>query len=528
MESNKKFTVLCLLLYFNQIFCEDVIVSPPVGKIRGSQETVYFNGQSYSISTFKGIPFAKSTAGQVRFAKPVKQEKFTGIYDATEEKPSCPQNINWAPGLDQLPVSEECLNLNIFTPANISSGDLKPVMIFIYGGGFQYGLQDAYASSSLTALHDIVYVTMNYRVGIYGFLASKKHGLKGNYGLWDQHMAIQWVHDNIAAFGGDPGNVTLFGESAGAVSVMYQALYNGNRGLIHRVIAQSGTVGSDFGFSRFPDLSFEDLCSKSNCDSGSFESKMECLRGKTVDELEGLIGFEDMYSPIQDGDFIDYDPEIGFKNMSQFKNDTLDNYAAVDVIIGINSDEGLLEIVTIAAMLEEQSSEFSNGFSEGKLNNYINKFLRNINNTNDVRVFKSLKHEYSNWNAQISDESRGRMLSTMLKDFFYTSPAVQSLLAHLNQRSHGNTYMYYFDHKPSFTKSPDWIKGADHAEELPFVFGFPGMFMFLYDIYSEDPATQLPEKEVNLSMAMMKYWSQFARTGYVFWAVIIKYKYIYH
>ncbi|XP_045207101.2 cholinesterase-like [Mercenaria mercenaria] len=502
-----------LLLSCTEIHCDDVLISSPVGEIRGISSTISFNGQPYNISSFLGIPFAEPAVGPRRFAKPVKKGRFVTTFNATEAKLACPQNINWASGLDEIPVSEDCLNLNIFVPSGASQQHPKAVMIFIYGGGFQFGFQNSYISAALPVLHDIVYVTINYRVNVFGFLANKKYGLKGNYGLWDQHMAIQWVHDNIAAFGGDPGKVTLFGESAGAVAVMYQALYKGNKGLVHRIIAQSGSVGADYAYSKYPDLSFEDLTKRSGCKKGTFEETTACLRAMDFRDFKDLLRFEDNFSPVKDGEFIDYEPESIFKNESLASAVAVGNFGDVDVIIGLNSDEGLLELSLLAKVLGENITHFSDGVSAERLKTYMKRFLTNINKTSDSFVMKSLMHQYTDWAVPQSGHSRGTMLLNILRDFYYTIPAIQALNAHLNDKARGHTYMYYFDHKPSFSLSPDWVKGADHMEEIPFVFGFPGLYMFTYGIYSEDPAKLMPAEEMNLSMAMMKYWTLFAKTG---------------
>ncbi|XP_053385646.1 bile salt-activated lipase-like [Mercenaria mercenaria] len=142
-------------------------------------------------------------------------------------------------------MSEDCLYLNIFTPgvSNINVAP-KPVMIWIHGGAFFVGYADLYEGDVISALGDVIVVTLNYRLGVLGFFSTHDPKAKGNYGLWDQHIAIRWVYENIAAFGGDVTNITIFGESAGSRSVIYQMLYPGNKGLFKRAIAESGTVAA--------------------------------------------------------------------------------------------------------------------------------------------------------------------------------------------------------------------------------------------------------------------------------------------
>ena len=138
-----------------------------------------------------------------------------------------------------LPISEDCLFLNIYAPA-VREQDVA-VMIWIHGGGFIAGAADPYRSDALAAHGNVIVVTINHRVSLWGFLSTEDEHAPGNYGLFDQHLAIQWVHDNIKAFGGDPSRVTIFGQSAGGASVMYRSIFEGNEGLFQRGIAQSGS-----------------------------------------------------------------------------------------------------------------------------------------------------------------------------------------------------------------------------------------------------------------------------------------------
>ncbi|XP_045207103.2 cholinesterase 1-like [Mercenaria mercenaria] len=513
METMKIVYMCSLISVYTCIHSKDIVIKAPAGNILGRTSTVHFAGQPYTISSYLGIPFAESTNGQRRFSKPVIKARFVGTFNATEAKLSCPQNVKWEHGLEQIPVGEDCLNLNIFAPSGIPGKKPKAVMIYIYGGAFQYGFQNAYISTALVALHDVIYVTFNYRVSHYGFLASKKHGLKGNYGLWDQHMAIQWVHDNIAAFGGDPNRVTLFGDSAGAASVIYQAMYEGNKGRIQRVIAQSGTVCSFWSFDRYPDLLFEDLSTKSGCKKRTFQETMKCLRAMDIEAKEKHMTFEADFLPVYDGEFIKYKPDDIFGKQSLESASALRNFADVDIIIGLNSEEGLTELEALARMSGDNLEIFSDGMSEKQMKAYTDQLFKEMNKTHNDILMKSVLHQYTDWSDPQSDTSRRSMFLDLLKDVHYTDSTVKTVNAHVSLGSHGNTYMYHFDHKPSFSVSPKWVDGADHTEEIPFVLGFPRFYMYLFGKFYEDPPLHIPQNELHLSKAMMKYWTQFAKTG---------------
>ncbi|KAJ3650160.1 hypothetical protein Zmor_021865 [Zophobas morio] len=209
------------------------------GKVKGKISTDFLGGKYYS---FLGIPYAKPPVKNLRFKAPVPIEPWNGIRDATREGPECPSYHM----LFELYIGSEdnCLNLNVYTrqlPCDTTS--LKPVMVWIHGGGFVRGSNrnDMYSPDYLIT-EDIVLVCINYRLGILGFLSLEDSSLEvpGNAGLKDMILALQWVQKNIQQFCGDPNNVTIFGESAGSASVHYLLLSPLSKGLFHKAIAQSG------------------------------------------------------------------------------------------------------------------------------------------------------------------------------------------------------------------------------------------------------------------------------------------------
>ncbi|MCW2338583.1 para-nitrobenzyl esterase [Sphingobium sp. B2D3A] len=193
------------------------------------------------VRKFLNIPFGASTAGERRWKAPVAASGWSGLRDATQFGPICPQ---WRPPVDQRPMSEDCLSVNVWAPA-AHKGPL-PVMVWIYGGGFLGGSnrEPAYDGTALAKM-GVVLVTLNYRVGPLGFMAhpgltaEAPYKASGNYGILDQIEGLKWVRDNIAAFGGDPGNVTVFGESAGSTAISILQASPLAKGLFHRAIGES-------------------------------------------------------------------------------------------------------------------------------------------------------------------------------------------------------------------------------------------------------------------------------------------------
>jgi len=197
--------------------------------------------------TFLGIPFAAAPVGPLRFAPPAPAAPWTGVRPALEPGHACPQPAALLPGMAPGTLGEDCLSLNVYTPA--ADDGRRPVMVWFHGGGFITGssTQSIYEASRLAIRGDVVVVTANYRLGVLGFLAPGAAGLDipgatDNAGMLDQVAALVWVRDNIAAFGGDPRRVTIFGESAGGMSVTTLLAMPAARGLFQRAIAQSGAA----------------------------------------------------------------------------------------------------------------------------------------------------------------------------------------------------------------------------------------------------------------------------------------------
>lgn len=224
---------------------------PAVPEVRLDAGTVAGKVLADGVHAFLGVPFAAPPVGELRWKPPQPVKGWTGVRPAREFADACMQNVRhsalpWtAPFMDQQPASEDCLYLNVWTGGK--AGEHRPVMVYIYGGGFNEGSGSvAVYNGANLARRGVVLVTLNYRVGALGFLAypelsaESPHHVSGNYGLLDQIAALQWVRRNIAQFGGDPANVTIFGQSAGALSVADLMRSPLAQGLFARAIAESG------------------------------------------------------------------------------------------------------------------------------------------------------------------------------------------------------------------------------------------------------------------------------------------------
>jgi len=228
-----------------------------------------------TVRAFLGIPYAAPPVGDLRWKPPVPAAKWSGVRKAAEFGAHCMQGDVFGDMVFRDPGgSEDCLSLNVWVPSKPSSSKL-PVMVWIYGGGFVAGTtSEARQDGTHLAQKGVVVVSLNYRLGIFGFLVHPElakesgHNSAGNYGLLDQLLALTWVHENIAAFGGDPENVTIFGESAGSFSVSAQMASPLAKGLFQKAIGESGAAFHSEG------LSFESLAAREEKDAKLVTEKL--------------------------------------------------------------------------------------------------------------------------------------------------------------------------------------------------------------------------------------------------------------
>ncbi len=236
--------------------------------------------ESGSVHIYKGIPFAESTAQENRWKPPVPIKQLpSDPFDATKFGDACPQ---LGPGnTHHIKVSENCLNLNIWTPSNATLDSKLPVMVFLYGGSFVAGASEVslYDGTYLSENHDVIVVTINYRLGALGFLAYRD--LRGNYGLMDQQEALRWVQANIEVFGGDRTNVLLYGESAGAMSVGLHAVsVPSSTGLFKQALMESNPLSLPYKSLRQAKAIGDYFAERLQC------TDIDCLRSKSVKAIQ--------------------------------------------------------------------------------------------------------------------------------------------------------------------------------------------------------------------------------------------------
>ncbi|KIH56495.1 Carboxylesterase [Ancylostoma duodenale] len=225
------------------------LVKTRSGPIRGRE---YLLNDGRVVDMYMGIPYAEPPVGKLRFQKPQPVKPWIEELDCVKFGPRCPQTDEYFAQFLNIVGKDEanCLTLNVFTPRWRENTEKKfAVMVWVHGGGFSIHSSSNYGDTSIArnlCVKDVVVVSMNYRLGPFGFFTTGDDVCRGNLGLWDQTLALQWVHDNIEAFGGDPDNVTVFGQSAGGASADLLAISPHSRGLFHRVIPMAGCGECDF------------------------------------------------------------------------------------------------------------------------------------------------------------------------------------------------------------------------------------------------------------------------------------------
>ncbi|XP_044125242.1 fatty acyl-CoA hydrolase precursor, medium chain-like [Bufo gargarizans] len=472
---------------------ERPLVTMKYGQLRGV--TVPVKKISRVVDVFYGVPFAKPPVGPLRFANPEPAEPWSSVRDASEYPPMCVQltrnmtfrRAHYPPSL--VPISEDCLYLNVYTPADRHKESKLPVMVSIHSGGLVIGAASTYDGSALSAYENVVFVSIQYRLGIPGFFSTGDDQLPGNYGLLDQVAALRWVQENIANFGGNPKSITIIGQSAGSLSVSALVLSPLAKDLFHRAIAESGTVTMPgFVVSNSKELvPYQELVANiSGCDLTSIA---DCLKKKSEEEFLAMANtMGRMPFPVcVDGVFLPKPAEEMMANKEGNK---------VPLLIGINNMEFGFRLPLVYNIT---------GISNGMTRETVVKELKNnplLPLSNEV--ISVMVDEYIG-DTTAPLKIRDRFLDLCGDAVF----VVQALKFAKYHRDAGlPVYFYEFQHAPTILahQRPKYVK-CDHGDELIFVLGGP----FLRDgVAYSGPATP---KEKDLSKTVMKYWANFARTG---------------
>ncbi len=479
-----------LIVFARPALAADDPCSQPVktseGMVRGKAEA------AQPVCVWKGIPYAAPPVRDLRLRETQPAKAHDAIFDAYEFGPACPQKSSMFSGGSSLAHSEDCLTLNIWSPKTqnglrqTQESQRLPVMFWIHGGAFMMGAgsYDMYNGANLAGLENLVVVSINYRLGSLGFLAlpelaqESPHHASGNYGLLDQVQALEWVQQNIAAFNGDPNNVTIFGQSAGGMSVCALLAAPPAAGLFQKAIPMSGgcevNVSKEKGFEQGR-LSAEKL----GCKSGDL---VACLRKKpaeaflpksTVMEFISGFGTERGMGPIADGYLL---PDSPIRLIAKGQ------YNKVPVMIGHTRDEMRLFTAFVPGL---------NWLPKGA----VNKLVARFSGGDPAKVFTL--YSYSDYKRPMD------LFNAVSSDAFIAQGYDGA------EELSKTTPVYYYRFDWDRTQNPEKY-GAFHGLDIPMVF------------HNSNPNSKLTQKVKSPGMRedqeplypiIMKYYANFARTG---------------
>lgn len=525
-------TVL-LLFYIKSTSCQfrhkyNVIVNCRHGAVEGFSIPSHYEAYDRQrINVFLGVPYAKRIPEysdwrrQFRFNKPEKPA-WTGIWDATKYRPACPQ-VPWlvkqtVPGFDRATdTSEDCLYMNIFVPNKTDEHPMRnpplyPVMVFIHGGGYTMGASNQYPGVFL-AERKVVVVTFNYRLNALGFLSTGDHYCPGNFGLWDQQRALEFIKENIKDFRGNPGMVTIFGQSTGAACVGLHLLSPRSVNLFQQAIMMSGSDRSKWaaitdidearGYAR-------ELASELGCPSNDNQRMITCMQlYRTADEIvnasarvrvkQGSVG--NPWSPVVDGPYQGavygflIDPPKSMREQGRFQR--------LRVMAGLVKDEGSFFIPNLPTL--------ESGVTPNQFDNIVLEFLRDQKVADMVNAMEALTFEYTYWPQRQNYSWIRQELIDMMSDYVFGSGMDESLRSHA---LYNRTYSYVFNYKSRYDYLAPW-RGVAHGQELQYVFGFPYINQTYLDLFGVFPRQEydLDFSDRNISEYMISLFTNFSDSG---------------
>uniref|UniRef100_A0A182JVC2 Carboxylic ester hydrolase n=1 Tax=Anopheles christyi TaxID=43041 RepID=A0A182JVC2_9DIPT len=448
----------------------DLIVSTGFGPVQGTTRTSLY-GTGYV--SFQGIPYAKPPVGELRFKDPAPPQNWTQILDCTEQCDPC---FHFDRRVNKIVGSEDSLKLNIFTKT-IKPTKPVPVMVYIYGGGFVEGTSgtELYGPDYLIE-KDIILVTFNYRLGALGFLCcqSPTAGVPGNAGLKDQRLALKWVRDNIASFGGDPNAVTLFGHSAGGASVQYHTIAEVSKNLFHRAIIMSGSTMCSWALT--PQRNWPEKLAKAIGwqGEGGEEAALQFLRQASpesiVDHQEKLFGpqeiQEGLLSPFAPT-IEPYESEVCFIPRSPFEMSRTAWGNSIDIMIGGTSEEGLILLPKVKPQLPLM-------LQDPRLFVGNVPFHLKLSLEQRMAFGEQLKQLYYPDSTPSMDNLDGFV--NMASDRIFWHDLHRTILSRANYASTSKTYVYrfcvdstFFNHYRIHMVDPN-ARGTSHADEISYLF----------------------------------------------------------
>jgi para-nitrobenzyl esterase len=448
---------------------------PTVQLATGALAGVRFGVDPHSVA-YLGVPYAAPPTGPQRWREPQNVSAWSGIRKATAFGAACPQlPAAWLP---TVPWSEDCLFLNIWSEQRVSSMPPRPVMVYFHGGSNTAGYSQLNPLGPALSRSGVVFVTANYRLGPFGFLAhpsltaESAHHASGNYGLMDQIQALKWVHENIARFGGDPTQITVMGQSAGAVDICLLMTSPLAPGLFQRAILESGDCEEVLNEERVQAVHYNQIPGSAEMTGERLAQDLHIANdSNTAAHLRAISAAEILktwsedraigFSAIVDGWVVPEQPAKAFAAGTEM---------AIPVLVGSTADEATVFVKSGPTSLNEYMS-----YLRADAGPYSGQELAAYPATTDAQV-------------------PGRYLQLENEGFAAGAYSMAQALARIGQRA----YLYRFSYQPTGQRA---TLGAFHGEEL----------YFLSDSFPPD--WKATEKDASFGASLRAYWTQFAKTG---------------
>ncbi|XP_070194060.1 neuroligin-4, Y-linked-like [Littorina saxatilis] len=483
---------------------QTVLVNTTYGTLRGVR-TATADQHSF-VDSFHNIPYARPPVGDLRFEKPSLPQGWSGVRDATKPGAQCPQRHRDLPPSRVFLNNEDCLYLNVYRPQMNSTQHPLPVMVWIHGGSYYVSTGNYYDGRQL-ASKGVIVVTINYRLDALGFLSTENDVSPGNYGLWDMIQALQWVHGVISAFNGDPNSVTIFGESSGSTSVSLLVLSHAALGLFHKAIMESGVSLTTWAAAHRhiwpePRNQATALATRLGCDTSDSGRMLACLKTKDAMEIVNITTHMEQSA----GDIL-FRPviEATFGQRGLFSDTPramlqLGSFNKVTAMRGFNKFES-------SSVSDPEDDGITLAEFKQRVHDLTRWYVNRYSSLSDDVIEALLLDAYIT-KPNITDPQMIREAALQLStDYGFVAPTIQEL--DLTTRVNPNPqYLYEFSYRSANRESPVW-NGAEHADELHYVFGSPVNNDFMWNGF----VTSWTDDDRRVSDDVMTLWTNFAKYG---------------